>query len=283
MTDKSNSHTQNTADKKMISWIVAAIFKSFLILLTLLFINRFLKFDYSWVNYLEEAIGKATDWFKAHNLNLKNNLYAIATFLGLAILVNWYAELDNPVLNAVGWEILGFFQSDAWSNLIPALDSVTKILIYAIMIVALNRFFRLKVEVVERLDHWLYDVMDRLILSHGGAFELITKNAMTLLVAMLVNHHAQIGFVPLTILEQKTVWALGLEGLGEGSAARRRRKMCEREREMFQMRVDMLSNAMFTAEANGEAEAAVRLRNSLDNVRDEASDCQAQLGADQWE
>ncbi|MDH5637780.1 MAG: hypothetical protein OEZ04_04760 [Nitrospinota bacterium] len=254
--------------------LVSIAIKSAFVLLALLFVNRFLKFDYGKINLIEEAVGKVVEWFREHHLSLKANLQAAAGMVALALFVNWYAELDNGTLNSVGGDLKDLVRGESWNNIIPALDSLTRIMVYMIMLIALNRFFRLEIELITRIDNWLYDYLDRLILSHGGVFELVSKTVMTLIVAMTVNYHAEVGFVPLTWLQKQTVATLGLEGLGEGSAARRARRRCQGEQSMYEMRANLMRNAMFMAEAEGRTDAAIAFRDKLDNLAEQAKSCQ---------
>ena len=257
--------------------VVLILFKSAFILLTMLFVNRFLKYDYDLINRVEEASGRAADWLKAHHLSIKSNLYALASLVALALFVNWYAELDNELLNSAGDELRGLARGESWNNIIPLLDSITKLSVYMLMVIALNRFFKADIDIITRIDNWLYDFLDRLILSHGGVYELVMKTVMTLVVAMTVNYHAQIGFVPLTWLQGKTIAALGLEGLGEGSAARRHKRHCQRQAEILKMRLGLMTNAMLKAESEGRPDAAVSFRNKMDAIIEEARECGADV------
>jgi len=254
--------------------LVSIAMKSAFIILSLLFVNRFLKFDYGKINYVEDSLAKVVEWFRTHHLSLKTNLQAATGMLVLAMFVNWYAELDNGMLNSVGDDLKGFVRGESWNNIIPALDSITKIMVYMMMMIALNRFFKLEIEIITRMDNWLYDSLDRLILSHGGLFELVSKTVMTLIVAMTVNYHAEVGFAPLTWVQKQTVSTLGLEGLGEGSAARRARRRCQGEQAVYEMRANLMNNAMFLAEAEGRSEAAIAFRNKLDDLAEQVRSCQ---------
>jgi len=257
----------------MIEFLIGAFFKSALTLLCLLFVNRFLKFDFNIVNHIEAAAGRISDWFHAHHLGLKNNLIAAGGFLALALFVNWYAELDSPILNGLGEGALDLFRIESWDGAFSAADNAGGLMIYAIMVVALNRFFKLNIGVVDYADRWLCDFLDRLILSHGGILDLVSKYAMTLALAMMVNHYGRIGFTPLTLITDKTVAALGLEGMGEAAEARRAQKRCQRDKAMFETRAKLLTNAMLAAEAEGRTTAAIGFRDKLDALNEKAIEC----------
>jgi len=254
------------------------LIKLALVLLVALFINRFFKFESEYLNQAEKAMGQGVDWLRERHLNLKANLEALATLLALIIFVNWYAELEYKFITSMGEGLLDFVRHESWSNVIPVLDSITRLLVYLLVLIALNRFLKLQVQALTRIDKWLYDFMDRLILSHGGLFELVSKTVMTLIVAMIVNYHAQIGFIPLNWLQDKTVATLGLEGLGEGSAARRAHKRCLKEMETFKMSQSLMTNAMITAEADGRSEAAIAFRDKLDNLKERVQACEQMQG-----
>ena len=257
----------------MAGFFAVALFKSLLILLSLLFVNRFLKFDAGLLNSAENAAARMADWLRTHHLEMKTDLKVAAGFLALGLFVNWYAALDNRFLNAVGDRALDIFRLESWNNVIPAMDSAGRILVYSIMVIAMNRFFKLGIGVVDSLDRRLCGILDGFLLSQGGLWSSFSKNAIALAIAIMVNHYAQIGFYPLTYVTNNAVAAMGMEKLGEGSESRRLRKYCEKERENFLLRENLLMAAISIAEAEGNSEKALLLRGNLEELYNEETIC----------
>lgn len=254
--------------------VIEVFTKSLFILLTLLFINRFFAYDIKLINFVEKKIGAMADWCRAHSLNLKTTLTSIAAIVFLGMFVNHYADLDNEYLYLIEYELRDLFSGKSWNNVGMFIDSGTKVLIYSVMLISLNRFLKLDIEIVTKVDTLLTDFLDNLILSHGGVFELVSKNFMMLIVAMLVNHHGNIGFVPLSMLTEKSIQVFGLEDVGRSQARNRARNKCKSLNDLLETRIGVLTYAMTKAEITGDYEKAIAYRNKIDSISAEMQVCE---------
>jgi len=251
---------------------IVLLFRLFIVLLAVLFINRYFKFGYGPINHAEETLGRGVDWLRAHHLNIKANLQAAAILLAVAMFVNWHEDIGNEFLTGLGEGLIDFVRREGWNSLIPVIETTTRILTVLIILIAVNRFLKLDVDILSRLDRKLYDFLDSLILAHGGLFELVSKAVMTIILAMTVNHHANIGFPPLSWLENRTAVSLGLEGTWERSAARRERQRCLKDKELSETRAGVLNNAIARAEGEGRTEEVLALRGKLEKLAAEQSE-----------
>ncbi len=255
--------------------MLAFFFRLFIVVMILLMVNRWFRFSNVYLDRLEKRLDQwavdLTDRFRLWAPVARNGFYfVVAVMLG-----NHYAQLDLPVVTSLGeWFWDTFLNHDFESAKEIAL-TVVKATVVVLFLAGVNRYGRLDIGLLNRVDRWL-DELGAFVSFRMGNIPSVARNGVSLLaVAVWLNSWA--GF-NLPILDQ--IEAFARSTFADVASPRsvevsvgRVRSACEKERAALESRIFTLRNRGAMQEAEGNDDEAQETYRKADRLQSELRTC----------